>query len=85
MEKNIARRIKVTIAGELYTLLSDESEDQVQSAADEVDILMGDIARRSGIIDTRKVAVLAALQCVSQKRMVEKKLLSSIDTLIDSI
>ena len=85
MEKNIARRIKVTIAGELYSLLSDEPEDQVQSAADEVDTLMGDIARRSGIIDTRKIAVLAALQCVSQKRITEKKILSSLDTIIDSI
>lgn len=80
-----SRRIKVTISGESYVLISDEPEEQVQSAVYEVNVLMDEIARHSGIIDTRKVAVLAALQCVSQKRVVEHKLLTSINTIIDSI
>lgn len=85
MEKTTARRIKVIISGEPYTLVSDEPEEQVQHAVHEVNALMDEIARHSGIIDTRKIAVLAALQCVSQKRLVEQKLLSSINTIIDSI
>lgn len=85
MEKTNVRRIKVIVSGEPYMLISDEPEDQVQLAVHEVNALMDEIARHSGIIDTRKIAVLAALQCVSQKKMVEQKLLSSIDSIIDSI
>ncbi len=85
MEKTNARRIKVIISGEPYMLISDETEEQVQSAVHEVNALMDEIARHSGIIDTRKIAVLAVLQCVSQRKMVEQKLLSSINTIIDSI
>jgi cell division protein ZapA (FtsZ GTPase activity inhibitor) len=65
MEKQ-TNKYKVTIFGEPYTLISDESEQHIAESAKVVDGLMSDLAKRAGIADVKKLAVLVALQCSSQ-------------------
>jgi cell division protein ZapA len=67
-----AQKIKVTIFGETYTLVTDESEEFVRATAAAVDILMTDMAKRMGNVESRKVAVFAALQLASKKLAFER-------------
>jgi len=60
------KNIKIEIFGDHYSLLSDEDEKDVLSAAKLIDSLMKDIADRSGLYDQKKIAVLAALQISSK-------------------
>ena len=59
---NEKRSYKVTIFGDQYTLVSDESQDSILESATLLDSLMKDIAEKSKIADAKKVAVLAALR-----------------------
>lgn len=63
-----ARKYKVTIFGESYTLVSDEPEQHVVESARNVDSLMSAISRDSGIVDVKKLAVLVSLQLASELR-----------------
>lgn len=60
------KKYTVKIFGESYHLLSDDREELVAHSAELVDELMTDIAKRSGISEPRKLAVLAALQIASK-------------------
>lgn len=62
---NKKKSYKVTIFGEMYTLISDEAEEQVVKSAALVDTLMKEIAGSSKISDAKKVAVLAAMRIAS--------------------
>lgn len=66
-----AKKYKVTIFGDAYTLVSDESESHVTQSASKLDELMAELARHSGITDTKKLAILAALQIASQAQNFE--------------
>jgi cell division protein ZapA len=68
-----AKKYKVTIFGESYTLVSDESEKHIVDAALQVDKLMSDIAR-AGVTDVKKVAVLVALQFSSELKHLKQDL-----------
>ena|SRR3990167_1006388 len=57
-------KAKVTILNESFSLLTDESEESVQKAAQRVDDLVKEICA-SGINDMRKALILAALQCAT--------------------
>ncbi len=61
-----AKKYKVTIFGESYTLVSDEPEQHVVESAQNVDTLISVISRDSGIVDVKKLAVLVALQLASE-------------------
>ncbi len=63
---NKAESYKVSIYGDEYTLLSDEAEELVTRAAAQVDEAMREIAEKTGLKDSTKIAVLAALRVVSQ-------------------
>lgn len=68
---------KVTILDEQYALVSNESADHLMSVATFVDALMRDSVSKNAHMDTKKVAVLIALQLASQlinlKRDMEKR------------
>ncbi|MCX5924760.1 MAG: cell division protein ZapA [Candidatus Dependentiae bacterium] len=64
--KNERTQYKVDIFGEQYVLVSDESAELVINTARCVDSLMKEIATKNNGIDTKKIAVLVALQLASQ-------------------
>ncbi len=61
MNTNITK-FKVSVFGETYHLASDESQEVVFAAAEHIDTLMRQIARDTGLLDARRIAILAALQ-----------------------
>lgn len=68
---------KVTIFGDQYTLMSDESEQHVVQAAAIVDAIMKEIAQKSKISDPKKYAVFAALQLASKLTILESEVRSN--------
>lgn len=74
------KKYKVTIAGDMYTLVSDESEEKVLALAAMVDALISDISKKAGVFDVRKTAVFAALQLASTNRTLEQALASHAET-----
>lgn len=69
MNKDVSgnvKKYKVTIFGESYFLVSDESEEHLVAAAQLVDGLMRQIAEKGQITDSKRVAVLVALQLASK-------------------
>jgi cell division protein ZapA (FtsZ GTPase activity inhibitor) len=69
-----AKKYKVTIFDESYTLVSDESEKHIVDSALQVDKLMSDIARQAGVTDVKKLAVLVALQFSSELKHLKENL-----------
>jgi len=65
------KRYKVTILGEMYSLISDEAEERVLQAALIVDERMANIADKLQLHDEKKVSVLAALQLASELLQLE--------------
>ena len=70
---NTKKSYKVTIFGDQYTLVSDESEQRVVQSASLVDTLMKEIAAASKISDHKKIAVLAALRLASKLDALESE------------
>jgi cell division protein ZapA (FtsZ GTPase activity inhibitor) len=67
------QKIKVTILGETYTLVSDESEELIKSSAALVDSQMQELTKKLGTsIEARKIAVLVALQLASKQLAAEQ-------------
>lgn len=64
--KNEKTQYKVDIFDEPYTLVSDESAELVFKTAKLVDSLMKEIAAKAPHAETKKIAVLAALQLANQ-------------------
>jgi len=60
------KKLKIEIFNEQYSLVSDEAEQDIIKAAQVVDELMREISEKSGICETQKIAVLAALKISSQ-------------------
>ncbi|MFC1842960.1 cell division protein ZapA [Candidatus Dependentiae bacterium] len=60
------KKLKIEIFNDEYSLISDEKEVVILKASQMVDTLMKEIADKSGLHDTKKVAVLAALQVASK-------------------
>jgi len=82
-----AQKIKVTILGESYSLVSDESEELVKSSASLVDTMMQDLTRKLGTaVEARKIAVLVALQLANKQLATEQaaaKKLRQIERQVD--
>lgn len=70
------KKTKVSIFGETYVLLSDESEEHINAVVQEVDDLMRVIASKSEISDSKKIAVLTAVQFASQLKALQEQLAS---------
>lgn len=60
------RTIPVTILGQEYRIRSDGDVDGVRSAAAVVDDTMAKVQKQTGTVDTRDVAVLAALNIANR-------------------
>jgi len=69
-------KYKVTIAGESYFLVSDESEERIQAVAKYVDAQIRTIAQAGYSDDPQRLAILVALQSTS-KMMEHSELLKS--------
>lgn len=65
------KKYKVSIFGESYTLVSDEPEEHLVLAAQHVDELMRQLAEKTGLSDTKRIAVLASLQIACKLKSVE--------------
>ncbi len=59
------KKYEITILGELYTLVSDQSEGHMQSATHKVDEIIQDIFQKAPHLEPKKVAVLTALKIAS--------------------
>jgi hypothetical protein len=55
------RSVPVVIAGREYRILSDADEESLQTVASHVDEAMRRIREKTGAVDSRDIAVLAAL------------------------
>jgi cell division protein ZapA (FtsZ GTPase activity inhibitor) len=75
---------KVSIFGDQYVLKSDEPSDQIKQAADTVDSLMKEIAGTARL-ETKQVAVLAALQLAHRILTLERLQRESQDKIVASI
>lgn len=69
IEKN--KNIKVTIFGDEYSLVTDESHDQIKQAAHLVDTYMQEIVHKGFLSNEKKIAVLGALRLASKVMQLE--------------
>ena len=61
-----AKRYTVSILGDSYTLLSDESGESISKAANMIDVLLREILEKTSIDDPKRAAVLAAFKIASR-------------------
>lgn len=67
-----AEQITVSIAGDTYTLVSDEGVSIVEEAARDVDALIKQLATHSRSTDMRRVAVFVALKLAHELRRLQQ-------------
>jgi cell division protein ZapA (FtsZ GTPase activity inhibitor) len=60
------KKYKISILGESYSIVTDETEEHIVRAASLVDTYMQEIAQKLGSGDIKKLAVLAGLQSSSK-------------------
>ncbi len=65
------KQVRVTIFNQTYTLRTSGDEGETEALAHSVDELMNAIAKRSGNVDSTRVAVLACLHLADQLRHLE--------------
>jgi len=58
--------VDVQILGETYTLRSETSPDYTRRVAEHVDRMAREIREESGVVDQKKIAILAALAVTDQ-------------------
>jgi cell division protein ZapA (FtsZ GTPase activity inhibitor) len=63
---NEVKTYKLSIFGDHYSVISDESSTHVLEAAQMVDSFMKEIAQQSKISDPKKIAILAALKLANK-------------------
>ncbi len=83
-------KVKVTIFGSTYFLITDQTEDHIHQAASHVDQIMKSL--QHSVEDTSKIAVLTALQLASKLLILEqqqhyafneqKRLMEKIDSIV---
>ena len=59
------KNYKVAIFDDVYSLVTDESEETVKAVAKQVDAYMKEIAAKAPMMDVKKIAVLVALRFAS--------------------
>jgi cell division protein ZapA (FtsZ GTPase activity inhibitor) len=64
--KNEAKNCKVSIFGDVYSLVSDENQEHLMQVASQVDAMMKEIASKLPNAEVKKIAVLAALRLACQ-------------------
>ncbi len=71
---NTMKKYKVSIFGESYTLVSDEPEELLTESAKHIDELMRHLAEKSGLSETKRIAVLASLHVATKLKQQEVEL-----------
>ena len=66
LTENKSRQIKVDIFGKTYTLKGDSESGYVEKIADYVDQKMKALSTNSEIVDSSKIAILAALNIADE-------------------
>jgi cell division protein ZapA (FtsZ GTPase activity inhibitor) len=66
MMKPEVKKYTITVFGDSYTVVSDESEERILNAALLVDRLMKEIASKASDMPSQKVAILTALKIALQ-------------------
>lgn len=67
------RPVRVTIAGQSFTLVTSGDDGEVIGLAQRVDDLIASIAIKSGNVDTSRLAVLACLHLADQLQILEQE------------
>lgn len=70
MDKN---KVKITIGGANYTVLTDNASDYTESLASEIDAKLGAITASSRFITDTQAAVILTLEYADEKRKLEKQ------------
>ena len=72
------KTVRVTIFNQTYTLAAANAEDAagIEALAHSIDDLMHDVAQRSGVSDSGRVAVVTALHLADRLRGLESELTS---------
>ncbi|MDR3645937.1 MAG: cell division protein ZapA [Candidatus Babeliales bacterium] len=68
------KKYQINVFEESFTVVSDDSEKLVMDAVSYVDSLMKEISLKSAILDSKKVAILAALKIASKTLKLESEL-----------
>lgn len=69
-----AKKYEVMIFGQPYALMSDEPFERIGQLAERLNELMKSIAEKSRTLDSKNIAVLAALQMAHQLSTLENRL-----------
>jgi len=65
------RKYQINIFDETYTILSDESEQEINETVGMVDSLIKEITSKSSAIDSKKVAIFVALKIAGKFRALQ--------------
>ncbi len=79
------QKYKVSLFGEVYSLVTDESESSLMNSASLVDHLMKELAQKTRCTDTKRLALLVALQLAQQQLSDQSKLMNLIDDELRSV
>lgn len=79
------QKYKVSLFGEVYSLVSDESEVTLLHSASLVDGLMKEMAQQTRCTDAKKLALLVALHLAKQQLNEQNKLLNLIEDELNSV
>lgn len=67
------KKYKVSLLGETYTIVSDESEEHVALCVQRVNEMMNTLTESLSITDSKRAAVLLALQLMSKVSQLESR------------
>jgi cell division protein ZapA (FtsZ GTPase activity inhibitor) len=68
----MSRDIRVEIYGQTYSIRTDLDPDYIQGLAKSVDAKMNALSHQTGTVDTRRLAVLAALNLSDELQQLRK-------------
>ncbi len=68
------KKYQINVFDETLTIVSDDSEKLVMDTVSHVDFMMKEISKKSAILDTKKIAILAALKIASKMLKLESEL-----------
>ena len=71
---NDVQTYAVSIFGETYSLVSDEGKEVVSVVAQKVDAAMQEIATKMKHLDTKRIAILAAIKFVHELQLLENRI-----------
>lgn len=77
----LGMQVTVTIRGRQYTVRGEESVEDVEAVARDLDSRLEDVAGRTRTFDEYTVALLTALNLASELRRLRKQVITQLDEL----